>query len=70
MILLKRWITEACTAKVHRHNKHLAIWLTRKLIRGWAIGSLDMGDNNLISNYVGNESVNATFATMGLIGTG
>lgn len=28
------------TAKMHRHNKRLAIWQARKMIRGWAKGGL------------------------------
>ena len=50
-----RWVTEdwmsglrgslksKVVSKLHRHNKFLAVWQARKLIQGWAKGSVSMG---------------------------
>lgn len=69
MGLLRKWLTDACVAKVHKYNKHLALWHTRKLVRGWSKGSLSMGGDEVLFDYVRTETVNAAFTTMGLIMT-
>ncbi|EHK40205.1 hypothetical protein TRIATDRAFT_27001, partial [Trichoderma atroviride IMI 206040] len=42
---LRKSLQTKIIAKVHKHNKHLAIWQARKLIVEWAKGSLSMGED-------------------------
>ncbi|PNP46188.1 hypothetical protein TGAMA5MH_02223 [Trichoderma gamsii] len=41
---LRKGLQTKIIAKIHKHNKHLAIWQARKLIVEWAKGSLSMGE--------------------------
>lgn len=42
---LRKSLQAKVIAKIHKHNKHLAIWQARKLIIEWAKGSLSMGED-------------------------
>ncbi|KAH6609145.1 hypothetical protein Trco_002491 [Trichoderma cornu-damae] len=53
-------------AKIHKHNKHLAIWQARKLIVEWAKGSLSMGEDVSKMGFL--ERRTADVATIGLGG--
>ncbi|RSL59686.1 hypothetical protein CEP54_007152 [Fusarium duplospermum] len=63
--ILKSEMSRACTAKIHKYNKHLAVWYARSLVRGWAMGSVSMGEDREVLGFVGRESVDAVFAMMG-----
>ncbi|KAH8670543.1 hypothetical protein BGZ61DRAFT_497694 [Ilyonectria robusta] len=63
--LLKNETKRSCIAKIHKYNKHSAVWHARKLIRGWAKGSISMGEDNTVLSFVKREAVNAVFVTMG-----
>ncbi|KAF4472805.1 hypothetical protein FALBO_286 [Fusarium albosuccineum] len=65
MSLLKAEMRRSCTTKIHRYNKHLAVWYARRLIREWAMGSPSMGEDKQVLSFVERESVDATFAMMG-----
>ncbi|KAF5006933.1 hypothetical protein FDECE_6709 [Fusarium decemcellulare] len=65
MGLLKAEMRRSCTTKIHRYNKHLAVWYARRLIREWAMGSVSMGEDKQVLAFVERESVDATFAMMG-----
>ncbi|KAF4981969.1 hypothetical protein FZEAL_2315 [Fusarium zealandicum] len=62
---LKAEMKRSCTGKIHKYNKHLAVWNARRLVRDWARGSISMGEDRDVLAFVGRESVDATFATMG-----
>lgn len=63
--ILKGEMSRACTAKIHKFNKHLAVWYARGLVRGWAMGSVSMGEDREVLGFLGRESVDAVFSMMG-----
>ncbi|CAM1503645.1 Fc.00g012360.m01.CDS01 [Cosmosporella sp. VM-42] len=63
--LLRYYLTKACIAKVHKHNKHLAVWQTRKLIQGWTKGSMSMGDDAVVLDFFKMEALDRVLAIMG-----
>ncbi|KAM0245927.1 hypothetical protein ACHAP5_005077 [Fusarium lateritium] len=65
MAELRRGLKRSCTIKVHRYNKHLAIWYVRSLIQGWAKGSIWMGRDVEVLAFVAKDAVDAAFAMMG-----
>ncbi|KAF5722964.1 hypothetical protein FMUND_2321 [Fusarium mundagurra] len=62
---LRRSMKRTCINKVHRYNKHLAIWYVRCLVGGWAKGSISMGKDVEVFSFVAKEAVDAAFAMMG-----
>ncbi|KAF5706531.1 hypothetical protein FGLOB1_7429 [Fusarium globosum] len=62
---LRRSMKRTCINKVHRYNKHLAIWYVRCLVGGWAKGSIWMGKDVEVFSFVAKEAVDAAFAMMG-----
>lgn len=62
---LRRSMKRTCINKVHRYNKHLAIWYMRCLVSGWAKGSIGMGKDVEVFSFVAKEAVDAAFAMMG-----
>ncbi|KAI5460326.1 hypothetical protein BGZ63DRAFT_404800 [Mariannaea sp. PMI_226] len=69
LALLKDEIKRACVAKIHKYNKHMAVWHARKLVQGWANGSIDMGEDKAVLVFVNREAVDATFAALSNGGT-
>lgn len=65
MAVLRQSMKKSCTKKVYRHNKRLAIWYSRVLIRGWARGSIWMGKDVEVLAFVPKDAVDAAFAMMG-----
>ncbi|KAH6954841.1 hypothetical protein DER45DRAFT_633296 [Fusarium avenaceum] len=65
MTELRRGLKRSCTIRVHRYNKHLAIWHARSLIHGWARGSIWMGRDVEVLAFVAKDAVDAAFAMMG-----
>ncbi|KAM0551359.1 hypothetical protein ACHAPJ_008467 [Fusarium lateritium] len=65
MAELRRGLKRSCTAKIHKYNKHLAIWYVRCLVSGWAEGSISRGTDGEVLAFVGGEAVDAAFAMMG-----
>ncbi|KAF5020022.1 hypothetical protein F66182_7958 [Fusarium sp. NRRL 66182] len=65
MTELRMGLRRSCTVKIHRFNKHLAIWYARSLIKGWAEGSISMGKDGEVLAFLGREAVDAAFAIMG-----
>ncbi|KAH7122930.1 hypothetical protein EDB81DRAFT_847260 [Dactylonectria macrodidyma] len=63
--LLKNETKRSCIAKIHKYNKHKAVWHARKLIQGWAKGSISMGEDSTVLSFVKREAVNAAFVAMG-----
>ncbi|KAF4336795.1 hypothetical protein FBEOM_9329 [Fusarium beomiforme] len=66
------WMTDlrcsmkrACLNKVHKYNKHLAIWYVRGLVAGWAKGSIWMGKDVEVFSFVDRGAVTVAFAMMG-----
>ncbi|KAH7129393.1 hypothetical protein B0J13DRAFT_598408 [Dactylonectria estremocensis] len=55
----------SCIAKIHKYNKHKAVWHARKMIQGWAKGSISMGEDSNVLSFVKREAVNAAFVAMG-----
>ncbi|KAM0521140.1 hypothetical protein ACHAPE_002613 [Trichoderma viride] len=62
---LRKGLQTKIIAKVHKHNKHLAIWQARKLIVEWAKGSLSMGEDVDMMGFTKRET-----ADVALIGLG
>ncbi|KAJ4246262.1 hypothetical protein NW762_013612 [Fusarium torreyae] len=62
---LRHGLKRSCTGKIHKYNKHLAIWYVRCLVSGWAEGSISMGTDGEVLAFVGEEAVDAAFAMMG-----
>lgn len=62
--LLKDEIRRACIAKIHKYNKHMAVWYARKLVQGWARGSIDMGEDKNVLSFVKQKAVDATFVAL------
>ncbi|KJZ73415.1 hypothetical protein HIM_07209 [Hirsutella minnesotensis 3608] len=50
-------------SKIHKFNKHLAVWQARKLIQAWSKGSLSMGCDARNMGFLGRDAANA--ATLG-----
>ncbi|KAM0415942.1 hypothetical protein ACHAPT_013095 [Fusarium lateritium] len=65
MGVLKTEVRRACVAKIHKYNKHLAVWYARSLVRGWALGSVSMGEDREVLGFVGRESVDTVFSMLG-----
>ncbi|KAL7926958.1 hypothetical protein ACQKWADRAFT_326970 [Trichoderma austrokoningii] len=63
---LRKGLQAKIIAKVHKHNKHLAIWQARKLIVEWAKGSLSMGEDASRMGFLKRET--ADVALIGLRG--
>lgn len=42
---LRQTLEGKLVSKVHRYNKHLAIWHARRLIQDWSKGSVSMGSD-------------------------
>lgn len=49
-------------SKVHRHNKHLAVWHARKLVRDWSKGSVELTTETANLGYVGRYEVSLVLA--------
>ncbi|KAF4426567.1 hypothetical protein F53441_14124 [Fusarium austroafricanum] len=65
MAHLRQSMKRACMVKVHKYNKHLAIWYVRCLVVGWAKGSIWMGKDVEVYSFVSKDAVDAAFAMMG-----
>ncbi|KAM5341896.1 hypothetical protein ACJ41O_014927 [Fusarium nematophilum] len=65
MGVLREEMRRSCTSKIHKYNKHLAVWYARRLVRDWARGGVEMGEDREVLAFVGRESVDAAFAMMG-----
>lgn len=65
MAELRQNMKKACLKKVHMHNKRLAVWYVRILVRGWAKGSIWMGKDVKVLSFVPHGAVDASFAMMG-----
>lgn len=63
--LLKAEMKRQCVGKMHKYNKHVAVWQARKLIRGWALGSIELGEDGVVLAFVKREAVEAVFMAMG-----
>ncbi|KAL6887436.1 hypothetical protein HDV57DRAFT_488792 [Trichoderma longibrachiatum] len=63
---LRKGLQAKVVAKIHKHNKHLAIWQARKLIGEWAKGSLSMGEEARKMGFL--ERAEADVAVLGLGG--
>ncbi|KAL6876828.1 hypothetical protein J3F83DRAFT_422538 [Trichoderma novae-zelandiae] len=63
---LRRNLQAKVVAKIHKHNKHLAIWQARKLVGEWAKGSLSMGEETRNMGFL--ERAEADVAVLGLGG--
>ncbi|KAH6886414.1 hypothetical protein B0T10DRAFT_563610 [Thelonectria olida] len=63
--LLKTEIKRACIAKIHKYNKHVAVWQARKLAQGWARGSIELGEDSVVLAFVKREAVDAAFVALG-----
>lgn len=63
---LRKCLQARVIAKIHKHNKHLAIWQARKLIVEWAKGSLSMGEDVSKMGFL--ERRTADIAIIGLGG--
>ncbi|UKZ49108.1 hypothetical protein TrVGV298_003347 [Trichoderma virens] len=64
---LRQSLRTKVIAKIHKHNKHLAIWQARKLIVEWAKGSLSLGEDVSKMGFLERET--ADVAIVGLGGT-
>ncbi|KAL7957712.1 hypothetical protein V8C34DRAFT_285046 [Trichoderma compactum] len=64
---LRQSLRTKVIAKIHKYNKHLAIWQARRLIVEWAKGSLSLGDDVSKMGFLERET--ADVATVGLGGT-
>lgn len=62
---LRAEMKRSCTAKIHKFNKHLAVWQTRRLVRAWARGSVSMGEDGDVLAFLGRAAVDAAFCAMG-----
>lgn len=64
---LRQSLRTKVIAKIHKHNKHLAIWQARRLIVEWSKGSLSLGEDVSKMGFLVRET--ADVATVGLGGT-
>jgi hypothetical protein len=62
---LRKALQAKIIAKVHKHNKHLAIWQARKLIVEWAKGSLSMGQDVSKMDFMKRETADIALIGMG-----
>ncbi|KAG6012455.1 hypothetical protein E4U54_007526 [Claviceps lovelessii] len=53
---LRKTLTGKLVAKLHRHNKHLAVWHARRLIQGWSRGSVYLGPDVGEMGFMGEEA--------------
>ncbi|KAK7397788.1 hypothetical protein QQX98_012837 [Neonectria punicea] len=65
LAMLKNETKRSCIAKIHKYNKHKAVWQARRLVQAWAKGSVCMGEDNTVLSFVKREAVNTAFVAMG-----
>ncbi|KAL7945041.1 hypothetical protein V8C42DRAFT_324396 [Trichoderma barbatum] len=63
---LRQSLRTKVIAKIHKYNKHLAIWQARKLVVEWAKGSLSLGEDVTKMGFL--ERATADVAIVGLGG--
>ncbi|KAG8409300.1 hypothetical protein J3459_017607 [Metarhizium acridum] len=61
---LRQTIEGKLVSKIHRYNKHLAVWHARKLIQDWSKGSISPGPNASTLGFIGRDAV--AWVVMGL----
>ncbi|KAG8407486.1 hypothetical protein J3459_018469 [Metarhizium acridum] len=61
---LRQTIEGKLVSKIHRYNKHLAVWHARKLIQDWSKGSISPGPNASALGFIGRDAV--AWVVMGL----
>ncbi|EXU97520.1 hypothetical protein X797_009429 [Metarhizium robertsii] len=54
---LRQTIEGKLVSKIHRYNKHLAVWHARRLIQDWSKGSISLGPHTSTLGFVGREAV-------------
>lgn len=62
---LRKGLQTKIIAKVHKHNKHLAIWQARKLIVEWAKGSLSTGQDVDKMGFLKRETADVVLIGLG-----
>ena len=43
-------------ARLHKYNKHLAVWQARRLIQAWSKGSVDSGADASEMDFLGRDA--------------
>ncbi|KID83093.1 hypothetical protein MGU_09628 [Metarhizium guizhouense ARSEF 977] len=54
---LRQTIEGKLVSKIHRYNKHLAVWHARRLIQDWSKGSISLGPHTSTLGFIGREAV-------------
>jgi ribosome modulation factor len=62
---LRQALTDKMVSKVHRYNKHLALWHARRLILAWSKGSMSLGTGATSFGFVGREAIGLALAGLG-----
>ncbi|KAL7939378.1 hypothetical protein V8C35DRAFT_275212 [Trichoderma chlorosporum] len=62
---LRQSLRTRVIAKIHKHNKHLAIWQARKLIVEWAKGSLSLGEDIKNMGFLERETADVAIVGLG-----
>ncbi|KAK5993089.1 hypothetical protein PT974_06517 [Cladobotryum mycophilum] len=62
---LRKALQAKIVAKIHKFNKHLAIWQARKLILEWAKGGLGMGEDVNDMGFLGRGTANVAIIGLG-----
>ncbi|KAG5993868.1 hypothetical protein E4U43_003378 [Claviceps pusilla] len=61
---LRKALTAKLVAKLHRYNKHLAVWHARKLIQGWSRGSVCLGPDVGEMGFMGEEAASSILVAL------
>lgn len=62
---LRKSLQAKTVAKIHKYNKHLAIWQVRKLILEWAKGSLSLGEEVQGMGFLSREATHVAVIGLG-----
>lgn len=63
---LRQSLKARLVAKVHRYNKHLAVWHARTLIHNWSKGGVSLGPDTSLMGFMGRDDVALGLVPLGL----
>jgi hypothetical protein len=67
LAVLQEHLRRKVLSKLHKHNKYVAVWQTRRLVRAWARGSVSMGIVPGEMGFLGEEAVVVALSGLGIL---
>ncbi|GAB0137995.1 hypothetical protein EsDP_00006244 [Epichloe bromicola] len=62
---LRRSLAAKLLSRMHRYNKHLAVWQARRLIRAWSKGSVCLGPGVADMGFMGENAISLILLALG-----